>query len=117
MIMEILSNFISIYCLITFIVGAGFMLAMYSIAAMGKVKEPRNKVRFFVTRDNEDGFRNPPALWIDVPKKVSVWWSVTETSKPLAFSEEGFKHYGLNYEDFFNMKEGEIREVFINLED
>ena len=49
--MEILSNFVSIYCLITFIVGAGFMLAMYSIAAMGKEKEPRNKVRFFVTQN------------------------------------------------------------------
>lgn len=115
--MEILSNFISIYCLITFIVGAGFMLAMYSIAAMGKAKEPRNKVRFFVTRDNDDDFRNPPVLWVGVPKKNSVWWSATETAKPIAFSEEGFKHCGLNYEDFFNMKEGEIREVFINLED
>ena len=119
--MEILSNFISIYCLITFIVVAGFMLAMYSIAVMGKVEEPRNKVRFFVTRDNDDAFndafRNPPVLWIGVPKKSSVWWSVTETAKPLAFSEEGFKYYGLNYEDFFNMKEGEIREVFTNLED
>ena len=115
--MEILSNFISIYCLITFIVGAGFMLAMYSIAAMGKAKEPRNKVRFFVTRDNEDASRNPPVLWVGVPKKNSVWWSVTETSKPIAFSEEGFKYYGLNYEDFANMKEGKIKEVFINLED
>ena len=83
---------------------------------MGKAKEPRNKVRFFVTRDNDDGFRNPPVLWVGVPKKVSVWWNMTETSKPLAFSEEGFKLYGLNYEYFFNMKEGEIREVFINLE-
>ena len=115
--MEILSNFISIYCLITFIVGAGFMLAMYSIAAMGKEKEPRNKVRFFVTKDNDDTFRNPPVLWVGVPKKGSVSWSVTETAKPIAFSEEGFKHLGLNYSDFEDMKNGEIREVFINLED
>ena len=93
------------------------MLAILSIAAMGKVKEPRNKVRFFVTRDNDDTFRNPPVLWIGVPKKDSVWWNMTGTAKPIAFSEEGFKHCGLNYEDFFNMKEGEIREVFINLED
>ena len=93
------------------------MLAMLSIAAMGKAKEPRNKVRFFVTRDNDDTFRNPPVLWVGVPKKDSVRWSVTETAKPIAFSEEGFKHCGLNYEDFFNMKEGEIREVFLNLED
>ena len=115
--MEILNNFASIYCYIAFVIGAVLMLVSLSIAAMGKDNEPRNKVRFFVTRDNEDGFRNPPALWIGVPKKGSVWWSVTETSKPLAFSEEGFKLYGLNYEYFFNMKEGEIREVFLNLED
>ena len=49
MIMEILSNFISIYCLITFIVGAGFMLAMLSIAAMGKVKEP-TKVKLVIEK-------------------------------------------------------------------
>ena len=114
--MEILSNFSSIYCFITFIMGAVLMLVALAIAAMAKDDKPRNKVRFFVTRDN-DTFRNPPVLWVGVPKKNSVWWSVTETSKPIAFSEEGFKHYGLNYEDFFNMKEGEIREVFINLED
>ena len=117
MAMEILSNFASIHCLISFIIVAVLMLVALAIAAMGKDDEPRNKVRFFVTRDNDDAFRNPPVLWVGVPKKDSVWWSVTETSKPLAFSEEGFKHYGLNYEDFFNMKEGEIREVFINLED
>ena len=97
------------------------MFMTICIVAMGKEKEPNNNVRFFVTRDNDDAFnhafRNPPVLWVGVPKKVSVWWNMTETSKPLAFSEEGFKHYGLNYEDFFNMKEGEIREVFINLED
>ena len=119
--MEILNNFASIYCLISFVIGAVLMLVALAIAAMGKDDEPRNKVRFFVTRDNEDAFidtfRNPPVLWLGVPKKNSVRWSVTETSKPIAFSEEGFKHCGLNYEDFFNMKEGEIREVFLNLED
>lgn len=109
------------YIIISFIVGAMLMLFAVAMAAMGKDDEPRNKVRFFVTRDNydafNDAFRNPPVLWVGVPKKVSVWWNMTETSKPLAFSEEGFKLYGLNYEYFFNMKEGEIREVFINLED
>lgn len=119
--MEILSNFISIYCYIAFAIGAVLMLVALAIAAMGKDDEPRNKVRFFVTRDNDDAFndafRNPPVLWVGVPKKDSVWWNMTETSKPLAFSEEGFKHCGLNYEDFFNMKEGEIREVIINMED
>lgn len=117
--MEILSNFI--YCYIAFVIGAVLMLVALAIAAMGKDDVPRNKVRFFVTRDNDDAFndafRNPPVLWVGVPKKDSAGWSVTETSKPIAFSEEGFKHCGLNYEDFADMKEGEIREVFLNMED
>ena len=49
--METLSNFSSIYCFITFVMGAVFMLAMLSVVAMGKVKESRNKVRFYVKAD------------------------------------------------------------------
>ena len=114
--METLNNFASIYCFITFIIGAMFMFATLCIVAMGKEKESNN-VRFFVTRDNHVDFRNPPVLWVGVPKKINAWYSLTEKSKPLAFSKEDFKHYGLNYEEFFNMKEGEIREVFITMKD
>ena len=49
--METLNNFASIPCFITFVLGAVFMLAMIIIAAMGKVEEPTNKVRFYVTKD------------------------------------------------------------------
>ena len=114
--METLNNFGSIYCFISFIIGAMFMFATLCIVAMGKEKESNN-VRFFVTRDNHVDFRNPPVLWVGVPKKINAWYSLTEKSKPLAFSKEDFKHYGLNYEEFFNMKEGEIREVFITMKD
>lgn len=114
--METLNNFGSIYCFISFIIGAMFMFAALCIVAMGKEKESNN-VRFFVTRDNHVDFRNPPVLWVGVPKKINAWYSLTEKSKPLAFSKEDFKHYGLNYEEFFNMKEGEIREVFITMKD
>lgn len=101
--MEILGNFISIYCLITFIVGAGFMLAMYSIAAMGKEKEPRNKVRFFVQKSNN-------------VRALCLYNTKTRTHYKIAYG--GFlKEFGLNPEDFADMKEGEIREVFLNLED
>ena len=102
MIMEILSNFISIYCLIAFVIGAVFMLAMLSIAAMGKDKEPRNKVRFFVERVISDNY----FLYINGKDK----------QYPLA-SERLFKDFGLNPDDFADMKVGEIRKVFINLED
>ena len=100
--MEILSNFISIYCFISFVIGAMFMLAILSIAAMGKDDEPRNKVRFFVERVISDNY----FLYINGKDK----------QYPLA-SERLFKDFGLNPDDFADMKVGEIREVFLNLED
>ena len=101
--MEILSNFISIYCFITFIVGAGFMLAMYSIAAMGKDKEPRNKVRFFVKKQTSECY----LLYLKGKGKLHYF----------IVQDSFFKEFGLNPEDFADMKDDEIREVFLNLED
>ena len=101
--MEILSNFISIHCLITFIFGAVFMLIAVCVVAMGKVKEPRNKVRFYV-KAIED---NLP--WLFIQKR-------TGTLQFIAVTDE-FADFGLNPLDFYNMKQDEIREVFLNLED
>ena len=104
MIMEILSNFISIYCLITFIVGAGFMLAMYSIAAMGKVKEPRNKVRFFVKAVRDDMY------WLYIKdKKGNISF--------IGLDEDFNNLWGLNPDDFADMKKGEVREVYLDFGD
>ena len=100
--MEILSNFISIHCLISFVIGAVIMLVALAIAAMGKDNEPRNKVRFFVERVISDNY----FLYINGKDK----------QYPLA-SERLFKDFGLNPDDFADMKVGEIRKVFINLED
>ena len=101
--MEILNNFASIYCFITFIIGAVFMLIAVCIMAMNKLKEPRNKVRFFV-KVVED---NIP--WLFIQKK--------DGTLKLIFTERCFAELGLSFNDFADMKEGEIREVFINLED
>ena len=100
--MEILNNFSSIYCFIAFVIGALFMLAMLSIAAMGKVKEPRNKVRFFMERVISDNY----VLYIEGKNRL---YSIA--------SARLFENFGLNPDDFADMKKGEIREVFINLED
>ena len=101
--MEILSNFSSIYCYISFVIGAVLMLVSLSIAAMGKDNGPRNKVRFFVQKSN-----NVRALYLYNAK--------TRTHYKIAYG--GFlKEFGLNPEDFADMKEGEIREVFLNMED
>ena len=100
--MEILNNFGSIYCFIAFIIGALFMLAMLSIAAMGKVKEPRNKVQFFVKKQIPENY----LLYIKGKDKL---YHIVQSSF--------LKNFGLDPEDFANMKDDEIREVFINLED
>ena len=100
--MEILNNFSSIYCFIAFVIGAVFMLAMLSIAAMGKVKEPRNKVRFFVERVISDNY----VLYIEGKNRL---YSIA--------SARLFENFGLNPDDFADMKVGEMREVFLNLED
>ena len=112
--MNILSNFSSIYCFITFILGAVFMLIMLTIAAMGKVKEPRNKVRFFVTKDFLGG--NTLHLWLGKPIKYEEKWIATLKSAQCIGSDLCLLSFNLNPDDFADMKAGEIREVFLNLE-
>ena len=102
--MEILSNFISIYCFITFIVGAGFMLVMHSIAVMGKDNdEPRNNVRFFVKKQTSENYL------LYLKGKGNLRYFIVQDSF--------FKEFGLNPDDFADMKDDEIREVFLDLED
>ena len=113
--METLNNFSSIYCFITFVIGAVFMLAILSVAAMGKVKKPRNKVRFFVTKDFLGG--NTLHLWLGKPIKYEEKWTATLKSAQCIGSDLCLPSFNLNPEDFADMKAGEIREVFINLED
>ena len=113
--METLSNFASIYCYIAFIIGAVLMLVALAIAAMGKDYEPRNNVRFFVTRDFCGG--NTLHLWLGKPIKYEEKWTATLKSAQCIGSELCLFRFNLNPEDFADMKEGEIREVFINLKD
>ena len=78
------------------------MLAMLSIAAMGKTKEPRNKVRFFVEKEVFHGY------FLYIGNKDGMCYIC---------SNNFFKKFGLNPDDFADMKEGQLREVFINLGD
>ena len=102
--MEILSNFSSIYCFITFVIGAMVMLAILSIAAMGKEKEPRNNVRFFVKAVRDDMY------WLFIKdKKGNISF--------IGLDEDFNNLWGLNPDDFTDMKKGEIREVYLDLKD
>ena len=115
--MEILNNFSSIYCFIAFVIGAVFMLAILSIAAMGKEKEPRNNVRFFVVKGRGICSDNIE-LWIgelEWNKRIRRW--IPLTGSRFLSPAYDFKDFNLNPDDFADMKEGAIREVFLNLED
>ena len=101
--METLNNFASIYCFITFVIGAVFMFIAVCVVAMGKVKEPRNKVRFFVKKQTSECY----LLYLKGKGKLHYF----------IVQDSFFKEFGLNPEDFADMKDDEIREVFINLED
>lgn len=100
--METLNNFASIYCFIAFVIGAVIMLVALAIAAMAKDDEPRNKVRFFVERITY----HCHALYVKSNDGLCCITTVV-----------AFKKFGLNPDDFADMKVGEIREVFINLKD
>ena len=115
--MEILSNFISIYCYISFVIGAVLMLVALAIAAMGKDDEPRNKVRFFVTKENN--YSSRVLLWLGKPEwdKNIVSWITHSRYVHYICNDYYFEDYKLNPADFADMKEGEIREVCLNLED
>lgn len=116
--MEILNNFSSIYCFIAFVIGAVFMLTMLSIAAMSKTKEPRNKVQFFVTREY-DICEVSLILWMGAPKYDNirgVWVPSSMHNHYLSNGDCFLEEFNIDPNDFTDMKEGEIREVFINLE-
>ena len=111
--METLSNFSSIYCFTAFIIGAMFMLMAICIAAMGKVKESRNNVHFYVARDKDGD------LYIYLGKPVRIADDFIQCNGGNVIEgAKGFINYGLNENDYDNLKwEDEPVEVFLNMED
>lgn len=114
--METLSNFSSIYCFITFIMGAVFMFIAVCVVAMGKDDEPRNKVRFYVTCESNYRGEIIRTLWLGKPYYTKDKRFASGIWSRILAVNNSFVGYNLNYSDFADMKEGEIREVFINLE-
>lgn len=115
--METLSNFSSIYCYISFVIGAVIMLVALAIAAMGKDNEPRNKVRFYVAREQDNNYDN---LWLYIgyPKREEGSWEDVDCKALRILPSQAFYRYGIDSNDFKDLKyEDEPVEVFINLED
>ena len=115
--MEILSNFASIYCYISFVIGAVLMLVALAIADMGKDDEPRNKVRFYVTCETNYRGEIIRTLWLGKPYYTKDKRFASGIWSRILAVNDSFVGYNLNYSDFEDMEEGEIKEVFLNLED
>lgn len=89
--------------------------------SLSKEKKPSSKVRFYVTQ--EYGV-HCLKLWMGKPE-LSEKLSWVSRSDHVHFlcddfycgNHNLFENYNLNPNDFTDMKEGEIREVFLNLED
>lgn len=93
------------------------MLVALAIAAMGKDNEPRSNVRFFVVK-GRGIYSDNIELWIgklEWDKRIKRW--IPSTGSRFLSPYYDLKDFGLNPDDFADMEEGEIREVFINLED
>lgn len=100
-----------------FIIGAMLMMCAIGMVAIQKEKEPRNNVRFFVVK-GRDICSDNIELWIgklEWNERIRRW--IPSTGSRFLSPVYDFKDFNLNPDDFVDMKEGEIREVFINLED
>ena len=78
-------------------------------------KEQRNKVHYYVTKD-----WSHTDLWLGKPewnKMLAVWYASPSNNAIFVCHCYSFDDYKLNLDDYFDMENGEIREVFINLED
>ena len=91
------------------------MLVALSIAAMGKDDETRNKVHFYVARDKNG------MLWLYLGKperRQGAFVNSYSTCGSFVISEYNFKNFGLNENDYKDLKwKDEPLEVFINMDD
>ena len=101
-----------IILIMVLVFGAALLLVLFCIGSMAKDKEPRNKVHFYVTK-----WENTPVLWFGKPQYNDNEFESNNINIKIIAYKSNFTYFGLNFEDFANMKDGEIREVFINLED
>ena len=87
---------------LSFIFGVVITFFALGLVTHCKDNEPKNKVQFFVKRISHGYYS------LCIKGKYRLRTIITELS---------LSDWGLNTDDFADMKNGEIREVFLNLED
>ena len=78
------------------------MLIAVCVVAMGKVKEPRNKVRFFIRRISIDRF---------------ILTILNKEGYCVLSDYVSFQEWNLYKKDFEDLEIGERKELILNLED
>lgn len=83
-----------------------------------KLRRPRNRVHFYVTCEKRiESDRPSYTLWLRKPKLNAEREWCAETFGSFIASDVNLKWFNLCLVDFWDMKDGEVREVFLNLED
>ena len=109
--MNLLLIYLSLFILLFVII---FIIQSIKIRKLST--KPKNNVHFYVTCEVTDYGGILRTLWLGKPSYkegegfVSNKWSNILDVGP-------FVLYKVNYSDFEDMKNGEIREVFLNMED
>ena len=92
----------------------GFIVAVIIVLCYErKIREPKNKVRFYVARDENDEL----FLYIGKPFRGINKFHPYQNGCIIT-SDDDLSNFGLNKDDYANLRwEDEPVEVFLNLED
>ena len=97
----------------------GIITILYIISVYVKINKTKNNVRFFVTKER-DNCEVSLMLWMGAPKwdnKRGVWVPSSMHNHYLSSGDRFLEEFNIDPNNFTDMKECEIREVFINLKD
>ena len=95
----------------------GIITILYIISVYVKINKTKNNVRFFVTKER-DNCEVSLMLWMGAPKwdnKRGVWVPSSMHNHYLSSGDRFLEEFNIDPNNFTDMKECEIREVFINL--
>lgn len=83
-----------------------------------KLRKPRNYVHFYIVQFEIDG-ESVKSLWLGLPywdPYNKIYRDNNFKSNVLAYGYF-IKYFGIDLNNYSDMKDGDIREVFLNLED
>ena len=110
---------ILLICIGFFILLFIIIFIIQSIKIRNLLTKLKNNIRFFVTKER-DNCEVSLMLWMGAPKwdnKRGVWVPSSMHNHYLSSGDRFLEEFNIDPNDFTDMKECEIREVFLNLED